>query len=115
MRDKRLQQVHTTLAFLRSVIMSGEPMTNEVRNAIDDSIYNIKNVEESLDKQLNLHIVSQRSELLKALIGKEENATLLNGKKCRVLKSVEESYLIQENHNDKIRWVGISEIDAKSL
>jgi hypothetical protein len=54
MRDKRLQQVYTTLAFLRSVIMSGEPMTNEVRNAIDDSIHNIKNVEESLKQQLIL-------------------------------------------------------------
>ena len=51
MRDKRLQQVHTTLAFLRSVINSGEPMTNEVRNAIDDSINNIKNVDESLKEK----------------------------------------------------------------
>ena len=70
---------------------------------------------EVIDQALILTDVSQRSKLLKALIGKEENATLLNGKKCRVLKSVEESFLIQENHNDKIRWVGISEIDTKSL
>ena len=70
---------------------------------------------EVIDQALILTDVSQRSKLFKALIGKEENATLLNGKKCRVLKSVEESFLIQENHNDKIRWVGISEIDTKSL
>jgi|AntDeeMinimDraft_6_1070357.scaffolds.fasta_scaffold15893_3 hypothetical protein len=75
-----------------------------------DDLFEIEEI-----KQLLIQRVSQRSGLLKALIGKEENATLLNGKKCRLLKSAEESYLIQENHNDKIRWVGISEIDTKSL
>ena len=34
-----------TLAFLRSVIQSGEPMTDEVRSAINKAIDNIKNVD----------------------------------------------------------------------
>ena len=85
-------------------------------SANEDAIKAVRYLQEvSEAEQLTLTDVSQRSKLLKALIGKEENATLLNGKKCRVLKSVEESFLIQENHNDKIRWVGISEIDTKSL
>lgn len=52
MNDKRLKQVHTTLAFLRSVIMSGEPMTNEVRNDIDDAIYNLRDADKDIKKQL---------------------------------------------------------------
>jgi len=48
MKDKRLKQIHTTLAFLRSVIMSGEPMTNEVINAIDDAIYNLRDVDKDI-------------------------------------------------------------------
>ena len=48
MKDKRLKQIHTTLAFLRSVIMSVEPMTNEVRNAIDDAIYNLRDVDKDI-------------------------------------------------------------------
>jgi len=48
MNDKRLKQVYTTLAFLRSVIMSGEPMTNEVRNAIDDAIYNLRDADKDI-------------------------------------------------------------------
>lgn len=50
MNDKRLKQVHTTLAFLRSVIMSGEPMTNEVRNDIDDAIYNLRDADKDIKK-----------------------------------------------------------------
>jgi hypothetical protein len=45
MKDKRLKQVHLTLAFLRSVIQSGEPMTDEVRSSINEAIENIKNVD----------------------------------------------------------------------
>ena len=45
MKDKRLKQVHMTLAFLRSVIQSGEPMTDEVRSSINEAIENIKNVD----------------------------------------------------------------------
>jgi hypothetical protein len=45
MKDKRIKQIHSTLAFLRSVIMSGEPMTNEVRNAIDDAIYLLREID----------------------------------------------------------------------
>lgn len=58
--------------------------------------------------------VSQRSELLKAL-GKEIDIDLVSGKKCRILKTAEESYLIQENGKEQIRWVGVSEIKTKSL
>ena len=65
-------------------------------------------------KLLDIPIVSQRSELLKAL-GKEIDIDLVSGKKCRILKTVEESYLIQENGNKQIRWVGVSEIKTKSL
>ena len=50
MKDKRLKQVQTTLAFLRSVINSGEPMTNEVRNAIDDSIYNLRDADKDIKR-----------------------------------------------------------------
>lgn len=50
MKDKRLKQIQTTLAFLRSVINSGEPMTNEVRNVIDDSICNLRNVDNEINK-----------------------------------------------------------------
>ena len=61
MNDKRLKQVHTTLAFLRSVIMSGEPMTNEVRNSIDDAIYNLRDADKDIKKQLLiLYIVVTR-------------------------------------------------------
>ena len=52
MNDKRLKKVHTTLAFLRSVIISGEPMTNEVRNSIDDAIYNLRDADKDIKKQL---------------------------------------------------------------
>ena len=45
MRDVRLKQVHLTLAFLRSVILSGEPMTKEVRDAINESIEHIRAVD----------------------------------------------------------------------
>lgn len=45
MKDQRLKQVHMTLAFLRSVIQSGEPMTDEVRIAINKAIDNINNVD----------------------------------------------------------------------
>ena len=45
MKDKRIKQIHSTLAFLRSVIMSGEPMTNEVRNDIDDAIYLLREID----------------------------------------------------------------------
>jgi hypothetical protein len=45
MKDKRLKQVHMTLAFLRSVILSGEPMTDEVRSAINKAIENVQNVD----------------------------------------------------------------------
>ncbi len=40
-----MKQVHLTLAFLRSVIQSGEPMTDEVRSSINEAIENIKNVD----------------------------------------------------------------------
>jgi len=53
MNNKRLKEVHTTLAFLRSVIMSGEPMTNEVRNAIDDAIYNLREVDKDIKNYPN--------------------------------------------------------------
>lgn len=48
MKDERLKQVLLSIAFLRSVILSGEPMTEEVRNIINDSIDNIKDVDKSL-------------------------------------------------------------------
>ena len=50
MKDQRLKQVHSTLAFLRSVILSGEPMTEEVRESINEAIDNVKNVD--LDLQV---------------------------------------------------------------
>jgi hypothetical protein len=45
MKDQRLKQVHSTLAFLRSVILSGEEMTEEVRSAINEAIENIKKID----------------------------------------------------------------------
>lgn len=48
MKDQRLKQVHMTLALLRSVILSGEPMSEQVRSAINESIENIKNVDTDL-------------------------------------------------------------------
>ena len=69
-----------------------------------------------LQKQaLILPIVSQRSELLKALIDTDIDVDLVSGRKCRLLKHTEESFLIQYNHNDQIEWVGISELNTKSL
>ena len=69
MNDKRLKQVHTTLAFLRSVIMSGEPMTNEVRNAIDDAIYNLRDADKDIKKQLLiLYIVVTRFNVITTTI-----------------------------------------------
>jgi hypothetical protein len=50
MNDKRLEQVHDTLAFLRSVIMCGEQMTIEVKNAIDNAINNLRDVDKDINK-----------------------------------------------------------------
>lgn len=50
MENKRLKQVHMTLAFLRSVISSGESMTDEVRSAINESIDNLKNLDAEIKK-----------------------------------------------------------------
>ena len=48
MKNERLKQVHATLAFLRSVILNGEPMTAEVRAAINEAIDNIRKVDTEL-------------------------------------------------------------------
>ena len=45
MNDERLKQVQMTLAFLRSVILSGEAMTEEVRALINEAHENLKNVD----------------------------------------------------------------------
>ena len=45
MKDNRLKQIHTTLEFLRSMILGGEPMTDEIRNAINKAIDNVNNVD----------------------------------------------------------------------
>ena len=49
MKDKRLRQVLMTLAFLRSVILSGEPMTEEIRNAINKACENLENVDKEIE------------------------------------------------------------------
>ena len=70
---------------------------------------------EGYNKALLIPRVSQRSELLKALIDTDIDVDLVSGRKCRLLKHTEESFLIQYNHNDQIEWVGISELNTKSL
>jgi hypothetical protein len=45
MKDERAKQINITLAFLRSVILSGDPMTEEVRNAINEAQENIHNID----------------------------------------------------------------------
>ena len=49
MKDKRLKQVHMTLAFLRSVIQSGEPMTDEIRSFINDAIETLKYIDAEIE------------------------------------------------------------------
>jgi hypothetical protein len=47
-KDPRLKQIHTTLSFLRSVIQLGEPMTEEVRSAINEAIDNTRLIDADL-------------------------------------------------------------------
>jgi hypothetical protein len=68
-----------------------------------------------LVKNLSLSGVSQQRELLKVFIDTDTDVDLVSGRKCRLLKHTEESFLIQYNHNDQIEWVGISELNTKSL
>jgi hypothetical protein len=49
MKDQRLKEIHKTLAFMKSVIESGEPMTQQVKNEFSRAINNL----ESVDGDLN--------------------------------------------------------------
>ena len=49
MKDVRTKQIHSTLAFLRSVILSGEPMTEEIRKSINMAIENLKSLDAILE------------------------------------------------------------------
>lgn len=55
---ENLKQIHSTLAFLRSVILSGEPITDYVRDAINEAIENVDYITEQnkvrVDKDLNV-------------------------------------------------------------
>ncbi len=51
MEQQRTKQIHSTLAFLRSVILSGEPMTDAVRDTINESIENVSSIEADLNKE----------------------------------------------------------------
>lgn len=49
--DVRLQQIRNTLALCRAVIVSGDPMDEETRNAINEAIANTKNVDRDLPER----------------------------------------------------------------
>jgi len=83
----------------------------EVGSLDDEDIEWLKELEDLFA----LRIVSHRRELLKALLNTDTDVELITGKKVRLLKYTEEAFLIQYNHNDKIEWVGTSEIKTKSL
>lgn len=50
MKDQRTKQIVSTFAFLRSVIASGEPMTEEVRSGINEAI----RITKEIDNELNI-------------------------------------------------------------
>ena len=75
----------------------------------------IQQCKKDTKEQLILSGVSQQRELLKVFIDTDTDVDLVSGRKCRLLKHTEESFLIQYNHNDQIEWVGISELNTKSL
>ena len=64
---------------------------------------------------LSLPAVSQRSELLKALVEKEVDVNLLSGHKGRILAYEPETFLVKYNHNDHTDWLQASEINHKSF
>ena len=91
--------------------------TLSVRQA--KTIEELAEIEETLFKSIeslfSLQGVSQQRELLKGFIDTDIDVDLVSGRKCRLLKHTEESFLIHYNHNDQIEWVGISELNTKSL
>jgi len=99
MKDSELKQVQSTLAFLRSVILSGESMTEEVRTAINEALEIVANQKATNDNTAELLQIKTLKKYNKELrqllwaIAMENGGTL----------SVEGKVLQQVNNNSEIQ------------
>ena len=48
MKDNRLERVLNTLSYLKGLLLENDLLTNDIRNNIDDAIYELNDVDEGL-------------------------------------------------------------------